>query len=349
MKMLKNYKHVLDFWALEDSFILLKEDDKYSLVYSFHLSSQEVKWKTKIDKSKRLFVHKDKIFITTIEAPQRTMVLNSETGENVNNEIPLIIHLPVFKQINNKVVAFINYEKNDIFSFLDLDSFEVVELNPNKTEVNLIIDQHIFLKKKRNNLLAFHANTSLEVWNINLEKALQVKGSATPKFRIVTHEVFGGNLILSISDLRNSESFLTAFSLQTGQVIWSKTGYNNVQLYNDTLIDIGFYGLFRNITPSTGEVTFEKDLRSEFHHWDITCEYRFLVTKSHIVFKDGSKGKIGIFSRTLQTITDVIQLPDGITIGVDDIPYVRDDLIFIKCSSYEEDFFLLKTKEIFQT
>jgi outer membrane protein assembly factor BamB len=207
-----------------------------------------------------------------------------------------------------------------VFKLYDLNSKEEIwtKRTEKRVRFNLLITNEFFaFVDIENESLSCHDITSGELkwtWNV-AESNEQHRG-----WEIYTIKMHKDTIVVLLRNASGSLRDIAALDTQSGKLKWQDHAYSFVELHNNKLYNLEFYGRFRILDLGNGRIERETDLKQEFERLNIQCEARFNVTNTHIYFKYGIRGKFGILNLQGPHLEEVHQLPTGNTLSTEEYP-----------------------------
>jgi hypothetical protein len=207
-----------------------------------------------------------------------------------------------------------------VFKLYDLNSKE--EIWAKRTEkgvrFNFVITNDFFaFVDIENQSISCHDITSGDLkWTWNAAE-FNDRGRG---WEISTIKTQSNTIVVLLQSTTGSLRDIAALDIQSGKMKWHDRAYNFVELHNNKIYNLEFYGLFRMLDLGNGRIERETDLKQEFERLNIQCEARFNVTDTHLYFKYGIRGKFGILDLHGPHLEEVHQLPAGNTMSTEEYP-----------------------------
>jgi outer membrane protein assembly factor BamB len=141
--------------------------------------------------------------------------------------------------------------------------------------------------------------------------------------------VWSETVVIQIQQLNSGKRFVAGLDASSGQLKWQHAGLSNIELFEDQILALNYDGILTKLNADTGAIFNTTDLSTSFREQEMHCEHRFLATKSHLYFKHGITGKVGILNLTDMQL-DVIQLPPGNTMATSEVPVPIDNRLYVR-------------------
>lgn len=246
-----------------------------------------------------------------------------------------IVHYAGEKYIYLKTLEDGDRQTFSIIKYDFQENREIWKTNCSNYKLFLITPEYVIVDAGFKRFLeCFYGNSGLLSWKIDLSSISSeiFKGPLDGWELYLSPKFYKDILIIQTLRIKPSTSLLIALNIRTGETIWHQTGINNFQLFEGKIYNLEFDGRFSKLDAETGEIEQENNLSIQFMNFDIECQHSFTVTKTHIYFKEGNRGKFAILNIATLNIEAVYQLPNRNIITMDDLPIPIGNRIFIRSS-----------------